>query len=718
MKMPERLLTLSSRAQYRSLERSLANASKNVLISTRDLALAEELESNGSPFQDEWELLSPEEIRANRLEAQQLARSWWPDGADSARWRGISLAEMASQELAFPFEAALNATSIFSKLLPANFRVVSAFGGSPTPILRTAPPVAVGSDSVACAILRFWTERQGLTFEDLGEPPDQRWVGDVVGPPIPHRPFGAVEGDRIALLLDNGLASSEVRRLQDLFARAEGWSVLRLSELSHRGMRMWGSNMNPRGWELLDRAWRDFKKQQLTYNGDRPELFANPHLDFQFLGLWREMRTAVAIGLVAESIFELVEPSLVVLGHDAFTVERTIVNLAHQHQIPTASLPHSGLAPTLCFDGLLGDSQHFLVWGSHDTHLFEGTGVERERLLGVGSLRYLPAPAAVRSQTETSSSRPPRRRVVILSAATHLGLAQPVARASLHRRAWRDLLELARTHPEWSFDIKPHPSHDHFDLYDLLSEEMPPNMRVAQGDLDLALDGCDSALLVNYCTSAALAAIIKGIAVIDLDTAIYPGDWFRSPIEESMIRASSVDELEAILEGSKEATSEKGSSRLEEEVRREVLGESERSIEDRLLEAFVRISTEAGTGVDLEAITDRAGMGAGINGGAAGDIALALVLSAAPRSELRSRARLLPTGKLKALAHAGSLYRRAGTGTGRSFISAAAGTMLASPRSITTPAFIYAIGAESSRAAPVTTRRARRFVRRIMDRRG
>jgi hypothetical protein len=78
----------------------------------------------------------------------------------------------------------------------------------------------------------------------------------------------------------------------------------------------------------------------------------------------------------------------------------------------------------------------------------------------------------------------------------------------------------------------------------------PPNLVLLwEAPLDRALAASDVAVLVNYCTTAALEAMLRGLPVVFLRSALYPVEASRDPLEAGgALSVGDVGELEAVLD--------------------------------------------------------------------------------------------------------------------------------------------------------------------------
>lgn len=531
-------------------------------VVTGDLATIAEAERLGIRTMNEWDYLKSEDVEENFEEAGRLVHGWWGNDRDATRHEGICLAEMASYELAWPFEMCLNSRTIYNRILDAlKPRRIHLFEHSKVGVCRTGPvPIHPAAVSVSQAVLRWLSEQRGVEIESHPSPPklsQRQRSRQIPGPtPNPLRRTRAAEGrvaDHVLLLLDNGLRPKEAQSLEEIFSRAEGWQVVRLSQFAREAITGW--NWGDDVLQRLQCLWAGFVAVRGDYKGPHPEIFSNYHLEFQFRRIWDEMILAARLCGPFIALLETIRPEIIVLGHDSFTVERTLVGCARRCRIPTAALLHGGLCSRNGYRFLVGDADRFLVWNETDCTALEGYGVPKEKLCKVGSLIYDERYRRLEAAHDVSDPhRPPSKRtatpiIVFLTAAINSGMAAPQANPGNHHRTWQCLVACARRHPEWTFVIKPHPAYDNYDFYRHLCRFGPANLRLKEAlKLADALACADVAVLVNYCTTAALEAMLVQVPVVFLQTAIYGAPSRADNVGgRGMIVARSVEELERVI---------------------------------------------------------------------------------------------------------------------------------------------------------------------------
>jgi hypothetical protein len=364
----------------------------------------------------------------------------------------------------------------------------------------------------------------------------------------------------VVLVLDNGMASGEAEEIVRGFDCRPGWRPIRISALTVDRLSSWRWHQHAIT-QSHQHSWEAMCLARGSYSGPHSVIFANPYLDFQFHRIWNEMALAAQIGASADAILDALRPALIVLGHEAFTLERTLVALARRKGIPSAAMLHGGWHPIRGYRGLVGDADFIMVWGDEDLQRLESVGIERARLKAIGSLRYssrhLGNPAPPSTAERTAHQQVSRKAlnlpvfrplITLLTASINKGPVAPLADPPLHRRTWQDILQLANRHPNWTFGIKPHPAYDHYDYYQLLCRHSPSNLVLLRADLDEALAASDVAVMVNYCTTAGLEAVLHGLPLLFLRTAVYRTEDMADALQDFPdLNVTSVSELEASL---------------------------------------------------------------------------------------------------------------------------------------------------------------------------
>ncbi len=439
---------------------------------TGDIAVAAELERRQIPFLEEWSYLSAEDIERNWNEAHDLTAMWWQDGfagCGDMSYESFSLADAAQEMFITPFEAGLNARTVYGRLLREH-APDHLFGYflPPVAVTRGGPlPAERAVASIAQAVL-FWTaEQRGIpvTRNRQTHPLSNamrarstasrsaKRTGNV--PEIAPIPLSSRDHGRTVVIIQPGMPNREYEALVRRFQKESGWNLVSLSNIDFAAG-PFAEHHHQQTLQRLDRAWRSFESTQQSYTGAYPELFANSHLRFQFRQVWEELAGAVRRGTWFSAFLDAVTPSLIVLGHDSFVNERVFVKLARSRKVPTAALLHGGFSPVGGFRAIAGDADYILVWNDIDIELMTSFGVDRRRLSKVGAIRYSTEPGSRDSnrgclvgsnrmeEARTTLSLPAQKQVVtLLTGAVNTGLSAPAADPPVHRTTMRAFCAMA-----------------------------------------------------------------------------------------------------------------------------------------------------------------------------------------------------------------------------------------------------------------------------------
>lgn len=594
------LLYFSDISQLDYVRASKPDMLKHMGLITGDMVVAFELERLGIDFIDEWDFITPDEIRANWETAHTLSRTWWDEHLASTEYEGFSLADAAQQDLIYPFEASLNARTVYGRIFSTHpIEKIRGYFLPSVGVVRTGPaPTSRAVRSVTQAILLYLAERHGITVERLNSSlPLSLGSSSYRGRAINHRKdakFSTADNvaDKIILVYETGMPASEHADLMEALDKLPGMKAVSISQ---RVLELATQSDAEIGFESF---WNKFVESVTNYQGEYTEIFANEHLLFQFERIKKEMESASTFGDVFAAFLELLKPSLVIFGHEAFTIERVLVRLARNRKIPTAGLVHGGLGFKFAFRGLIGEADVIMLWNEIDIEWLTSFGVDKSRLNKIGSIRY--ESNYVKYASEHGMASPKTKRaakirlgvsqdkplIVLITAEINTGLAAPIAEPGKHREAIRGFLALVDSRPDLQFIIKAHPGYDYFELYRRLLDPKRPNLAfLEQATLSEILEASDICLMINYCTTAALEAMLLRVPLVYMNNAVYPSDdWRDSLAETGLHRVATIDELERGIDSLLTNSVTKRSALNEADKQlRVVLGLNETPVCDRML---------------------------------------------------------------------------------------------------------------------------------------
>jgi hypothetical protein len=544
---------------------------KSMYPLTGDMTVSFELEGLGIEFIDEWEFIEPEEIEKNRIEADLISINWWNEKFYSTEYGVEALTVSAKQDLVYAFQACLNARTAYQRIL-STFAVkkISGFFLTPTAVLRTGPsPTNRAVRSVSEAVLFFLAEKRDIPVSKFSSSYQlsnklATFSKSVTTrrPKLPNKPLVERSLSNVVVIYTDLMPDSEFSAIQKYF---DGIPEVTLVSISQQELldRLPLMNRDAEVANRLNTFEKKFFEYYNSYSGDFPEIFANTYLKFQFEGIISEMKLAVRYGDNFAAFLDVVKPFLVIFGHEAFTVERVLVGLAQIRNIHTMGFLHGGVGAMILMRGLVGRTDTVITWNDRDDKTLVSFGVSPNRIVKFGCIRYEDAynryiseiGADYFSKTKELAKRllgfyAYKPLVMIVTAEVNTGFASPIANPREHRNAIRQLLALVLSRPDLQFVIKAHPAFDYYELYRrILVKEIPNLAFLEQSTLSEIIDASDICLMLNYCTTASLEAILHRVPVAYLNNAVYPlSDWKDNLSETGIRRVASMSELEDYID--------------------------------------------------------------------------------------------------------------------------------------------------------------------------
>jgi len=530
---------------------------------TGEFVVSYELERLGIEFIDEWDFLGPDDIKRNWETAHLLSRTWRDEQLASTEYEGFSLTGAAQQDMVYSFEACLNARTVYDRIFRSySVEKISGYFLPLVAVVRTGPaPTGRAVRSVAQSVLFYIAEKHGIHVVELnsGRPLS---LGRIAFGNLTISSKKAAKcldagnaADKIVLIYEDLMPASEHAALTETLDKMPGVKTISISQrVLEVGSQIKSSES---GFESRLQSFRNrFIESGKNYAGDYPEIFANTHLLFQFECIRNEMETAADYGEVFAVFLELLKPSLVVFGHEAFTIERVLVRLARDRNITTVGLLHGGLGFRHAYRGIVGEAGAVLVWNEIDIEALTSYGVDKSRLYKIGCLRYgnsyieYARNAGIDSFKTKSTAKerlllsPDKPLIVLITAEINTGLAAPFAYPAKHREAIKGFLSLVASRPDLQFVIKAHPGFDYYELYRrLLDPKLPNLVFLEQMTLNEIFEASDICLMINCCPTAALEAMLNRVPVVYLKNAVYP-DWQDNLSATGIHRVQTIPELE------------------------------------------------------------------------------------------------------------------------------------------------------------------------------
>jgi hypothetical protein len=364
--------------------------------------------------------------------------------------------------------------------------------------------------------------------------------------------------DRIILIYHWAMSPNEYKSLVSIIDKMPGVRAICISQdLLELGQRL--NKLVPSQDDQMRIFWDKFCETSINYKGEHPEIFANTHLQFQFKRIKEEMEKAIDYGDVFAALLDILQPSLIFFAHDAFTIERILVRVARNRSIPSLSLVHGTLRLKASMRNIIGEADLKLTSCDKDIEWMLSYGVEKDRVYKIGSLEY---EAAYKEYLKTSHQRfngPNKKKKIALglnkklpvitmcTAEISSGLMTPVASGVKHRVALREFLFFVKSRQDLQFIIKAHPGgDDYYWIYkSMLNHRLPNLVFNDRWTLKDVLDVSDVFFMINYCTTAAVEAMLSRVPVIFFDNAIFKMEAWRDNLEDTSIRrVKTIDELE------------------------------------------------------------------------------------------------------------------------------------------------------------------------------
>jgi hypothetical protein len=563
------LLYLTDISQIKYILDVSPNLLKKYTPITGDLVVSYELENLGINFIDEWDYLTPKTIEYNWILSNKLIKCWTNEaGVDPVYYEDISLSECAGQDLAYSFEAALNARVVYEKIIEThNVTCIAGFFLPEIAVIRTGPfPTHRAVRSISQAVLFWIAESRNIPVEKL-ESTYNSSNGIIKRKPLVGKPYtkSNIEFkesvEKIALALIDGLTQDEYNALKSTYNKLDRWDIIAVTKNDIKNI---AALTKDRGEDPLD-TLQTFLFSFQKYSGDFPEIFGNFYFNFQFESLFSEIGIASRLSHPFSAFLDILKPAVVIFGHEAFTIESALVEISKKKQIPTVSLFHGGLGPKFCFKGLVGKSDHIIVWNHWDKEILQSHGVDSNRINIIGSIRYEQKYRSeflsktvldfnnnnkIKIKIKSLGLDPDAPVIVLLTAAINCGFAAPISNPRQHRNALKDIINFIQRRSDLQFIIKPHPSFDYYDLYsNLISAELPNLYFFEELSFDDVIGISSISILINYFTTAALESLINKTPVIFYQNAVYPlSDWGCSIVDLDIIEVSSISALESCID--------------------------------------------------------------------------------------------------------------------------------------------------------------------------
>jgi hypothetical protein len=511
--------------------------------------------------------LAPSEVENNDGIAWHLVETWGPRGIDELKYDGIPVGRLVSADLLLFFNICLNTKVALEHIFDSNYPKLVYVIRQDTKAMywdNNGDENKSAANGASQFILEWMCEKKNIPLNRLnyGKKSGIRLKvpGETKSWVNPRRAWnGLWYQNNTALVLDYIIHHNEISTLLCHCSSKSDWRFIGIDFLCEGNISKWPLNQVDIQ-EQIKTGWECFTRWQSDYSGPYPEIFSNSRLTYQFRALWDETSRIVRRIEIFGIYLETIRPRIVFLGYTAFGAGRCLVAKAHQLGITTASFVHSGLTHYSSYrDRFTGDVDYLLVWGQFHKDMLERQGILGSRIKVVGSLRFSEwyhESIDVRIKKSESECHiriryglPLDKKIVLITTASVQFGVLSLCPLSKHMTTWEKLLILIKKLPKIYFLIKPHPTSDYFSFYtDICNEEIPNLRYIESVNLEQLLPAVDLVLLVNYCTNAALEAMMANIPVVYLQEALYPIEICKGALEENdVMMLNRTEDLEDCL---------------------------------------------------------------------------------------------------------------------------------------------------------------------------
>lgn len=535
---------------------------------TGEMTISFELERLGINFIDEWDYITPEEIEANWNEANILATTWWNDNNIEIGNETEYILNSAQQEYVYPFQACLNAKTAYIRIFKKfNVDFIHGFFLPSVAVIRTGPaPTSRAVRSVSEGVLIYLAEKKGiplLKLQTRNEPSYFKKTtvkknSDSLTKQISFNKINDNKyNNKVVLVHKDSLRLNEYTKINKIL---QGIPSVRPITFTQECLEFEvDKNNEDAGIELFKEKLR-FKLD--SYEGEHPEIFSNPHIRFQFEQILNEIEYAKKCGENFKALLDILKPVVVIFGFESFTRERVLVCNAQAKNIQTIGLLHGGIMPVMALRGITGRADSILVWNKSDLKTIETYSVYSSRCKLLGCLQYedeyinyneiknKQPNLKQKGQSKIENGFDPAKPLIlIVTAEVNTGFSAPLSYPLKHRNALRELLEFIDKRKDLQFAIKPHPSFDYYELYRRFIDKKRPNLHfLEQSSLEDVIDLCDICLMINYCTTASLEAMLKFKPVVYYNNAVYPlYEWRDNLNKNGLIRTENITDTEQVI---------------------------------------------------------------------------------------------------------------------------------------------------------------------------
>lgn len=519
---------------------------EEITIATGSLDVAYELENRNAEHILLWNHITKLEIEQNWVISNDIGENWTEYSGVKYSDISLDVAKLAGRDMVMMFQAAMNSKSIYYNFFECIQHVdeVLFFDKHGPALLRTGPhPTKDAVDAIEISVLKFILDELGVCYKSLvigckknlnkknslaKKLPSIGTIKDFFSaPPLDFEN----DSKQIVLIYNSLFAREEVKELKGAI-QSIGCFPLCVTESSL------GAHNNCTSTYSFD----DFRLANQYRH-----IFGNKHLKFYFDALSNELSYSINLAKSFGDICKIINPKLVVFGHDAFTRERVLNKECNSLNIETASIMHAGISYDFAMlNYCLGDSKNKLVWNTWHINLLKKylPYASLTEFHTVGSLNHL--------KYIVPSNRPKKylnkkRNILLLTANITIGASTPFADPNLHLDTLNEL-KMQFNPDQYNVIIKSHPSFDSYNIYDSIAKECKNFKHSRDCNLEKLVDWADVAILLNYPTSASIVALLKGCPVVFINCAQYSLQlWKCTPLSGSVLNVVHMNELKCAI---------------------------------------------------------------------------------------------------------------------------------------------------------------------------
>ena len=200
-----------------------------------------------------------------------------------------------------------------------------------------------------------------------------------------------LSGARAVLHIDVGLAGALCR---------EGgipWQHLQLPQICEEALS-----------RRIDAGWSRFLEFQRDYDGEHPQLFSNPYLNFQFRFYCERLLETSRVIAATDAVLDAF-PAKILVVSNTISELRGAVYAARRRGVRTVELVHGGIAYLQLYDFA---ADRMVVWGTAQRQELERFGRDGARILEGGAYLY---PATPPDTEDSQGDRLEERRRLLRS---------------------------------------------------------------------------------------------------------------------------------------------------------------------------------------------------------------------------------------------------------------------------------------------------------------